>query len=410
MLHYAIYLQAFNYEIRFRKTSEHLNADAFSRCPVVCSLTDDDSGVDIFQSEQIETLPVSSEMIAKSLTNDKEVSGLYSYLNGGFKVQDNYFGHPSTEFSLQSGCILWGHRVYIPLPLRKRVLNELHEGHQGIVKTKQLARSFIWWPGIDNDIEVMIKNCVPCQTFRNDPTKCKSHCWEYPDNPMDRIHVDYAGPFKGKYYLVVVDAYSKWLEVVQVTSTTSTVTKQHLMKFIASYGLPRVLVSDNGTCFTSQEFTQFCKGCGIKQKFIAPYHPSTNGQAERNVQTIKNALKIALMQNNNVHQALITFLFAYRRTPHSTTGTTPSNLFIGRELRSRLDLLKPEDVQNKNRITRSVKPNRKFQMGDKVLFRVYGETRKWKHGVVNKTLGCLHYLIKVDGVVHKRHIDQLRRL
>lgn len=110
-----------------------------------------------------------------------------------------------------------------------------------------------------------------------------------------------------------------------------------------------------------------------------------------------------------MHQALITFLFAYRRTPHITTRTTPAKLFVGRELRSRLDLLQPEE-RNKVDKRQSTETYRKMERGDKVLARFYGNDKKWKFGVISRKLGSLHYLVTVDGLTHKRHIDQLRKV
>jgi transposase InsO family protein len=188
------------------------------------------------------------------------------------------------------------------------------------------------WSRIDSDIEMMINECEPSQLLG---TIQQNH-WDHPDKPMGRVHADYAGPWKRSFYLMVVDAFSKWVEVFPVSSVTFTVIKHCLMRFFASYG--RVLVSDNGTPCTSKKFDDFCKDCGIKQRFKAPYHPATNGLAERCIQRVQNCFKIALINNSNANKALMSFVFAYRRTPHTSTGCSPCKLFIGREIRSRLYL------------------------------------------------------------------------
>ena len=93
--------------------------------------------------------------------------------------------------------------------------------------------------------------------------------------------------------LIVVDAYSKWIEVKVTPTMTSSATIRILDDLFATYDVPITLVSDNGTNFTSEEFSKFLKEIGVKyHKRTAAYHPSTNGQAERNVQTVKNALKM----------------------------------------------------------------------------------------------------------------------
>ena len=115
-----------------------------------------------------------------------------------------------------------GHRVVIPVKLRNQVLTELHEGHLGIVEMKSLARSYIWWPKIDKDVEHLAKSCPGFQLQQNEAGKAPVHSWEWPATPWQRIHVDFAGPFLGRMFLIIVDAHSKWPEVEIMSSTTST--------------------------------------------------------------------------------------------------------------------------------------------------------------------------------------------
>ncbi len=124
-----------------------------------------------------------------------------------------------------------------------------------------------------------------------------------------------------------------------MTSTTSTATIQQLWSIFATFGLPEVLVSDNGPNFKSAEFELFLRRNGIRHKTSPPYHPATNGLAERAVQTVKNGLK---MTHGSLQDRLSWFLFTYRNMPQSTTGVSPAELLLGRRLRSPLDLLKPD--------------------------------------------------------------------
>ena len=159
----------------------------------------------------------------------------------------------------------------------------------GISKTKNLARFYVWWPKIDEDIENLVKSCEPCQLNRNDPEKHSSHSWQYPSKPWERIHIYFCGPFRNHMYLIVVDAYRKWPEVIRMSSSTSTSeTIKVLLSLFARHGMPDKLVSDNGPQFTSDEFKEFMLNCGILHIKTAPYHPQTNGEAERFVQTFKN--------------------------------------------------------------------------------------------------------------------------
>jgi hypothetical protein len=112
---------------------------------------------------------------------------------------------------------------------------------------KALARSYVWWPTLDEDIGREVNNCNQCQLHHTTPAAAPLHPWEWPGHPWTRLHIDYAGPFKGEMFLVVIDAYSKWLEVHQMTSTTSTATIEKLREIVATHGLPTTVVSDNGT-------------------------------------------------------------------------------------------------------------------------------------------------------------------
>ena len=215
----------------------------------------------------------------------------------------------------------------------------LHEGHQGGTRMKALAQLFVWWPGLDGDLESVVMDCDKCQSTRHSPPQAPLHPWEFPAAPWERLHADFAGPFLGQMFLLVVDAYSKWLEVVPISSATTNTTIERLRTIFATHGLPRVLVTDNGAQFTSSEFRAFKRGNGIKHVYSSPYHPATNGLAERAVQSFKEHMK--RLPTGTIPEKLARFLFWYRLTPHSTTGVPPTELLIGRRARSKLDLLKP---------------------------------------------------------------------
>ena len=138
--------------------------------------------------------------------------------------------------------------------------------------------------------------------------------WVWPERPWQRVHVDFAGPLKGKMYLVLVDAHSKWPEVVEMQTTTAEKTIQVMRGMFAAYGLPEQVVSDNGSQFTSQEFAEFMKRNGIKHIKSTPYHPSTNGLAEQFVQTFKRAM-LKDFGSRPTHHQLENFLLVYRSSP-----------------------------------------------------------------------------------------------
>ena len=121
-------------------------------------------------------------------------------------------------------------------------LKMLHEAHPGIVRMKSLAWGYVWWPGIDQQIESRVKQCTACQSSRKEPPPSPLHPWAWPAKPWSRVHIDYAGPFQGRMFLLLIDAHSKWLDIY---SSTSSSTIESLRKSFATFGLPEVLVSDN---------------------------------------------------------------------------------------------------------------------------------------------------------------------
>ena len=194
-------------------------------------------------------------------------------------------------------------------------MDELHEGHPGISRIKGLARGVVWWPGIDADLEKKVKECCcACEANKKSPALAPLHTWDWPSHPWTRLHIDHAGPFLGKAFLILVDAHSKWMDVVIVPSTSSQATIKALRPIFATDSLPEIIVSDNGSAFTSEEFQEFVKQNEIRHLWSAPYHPASNGLAERAVQTFKNAMKKATTSDLETH--LSRFLFQYRITPH----------------------------------------------------------------------------------------------
>ena len=151
------------------------------------------------------------------------------------------------DITTEDNKLIWNDRVIIPTSLREILLNDLHAEHLGIVKTKQLARKYVWWPMIDRDVESKVKECVVCQETAKKPSDTQQAKWSWPVGPWKRLHLDFAGPFEGKMFLVIVDAYSKYLEIVPMTTITSSNTIAALRHLFSHFGLPDHIVTDNGT-------------------------------------------------------------------------------------------------------------------------------------------------------------------
>ena len=122
---------------------------------------------------------------------------------------------------------MWVSLLVIPPQGQMCILEELHSTHPGMNKMKSLARSYVWWPHMDVDLESMVQECSVCQSIRKLPPLAPLHPWEWPqEEPWERLHLDCAGPFMGKHFLITVDAHSKWIDATIASTTSSADTDQ----------------------------------------------------------------------------------------------------------------------------------------------------------------------------------------
>ena len=346
---WALMLSAYQYSIEYRPGNRMQNADALSRLPLQERVHVPIPGEVLQLQDYLATVsPVTAEQIRQWTERDPTLARVLRFVQRGWP---NHVGEESlqpyfrrrTELSVLDGCLLWGSRVVLPPQGRVAVVEELHGGHSGIVRMKTLARSYVWWPGMAKELETRVQNCERCQETQNSPAPAPLHPWEWPREPWTRIHLDFAGPFQGHMFLVLVDAESKWIDVIPMTTTTAKATITKLLAVFSVHGLPERVMTDNGPQFTSLEFKEFLQRNGVVHIQVAPYHPSSNGLAERAVQTFKQAMRRD--SSGTMEERLYRFLAMYRLTPHTTTGQAPAEALMGRHPRTRLDLLHPDTAK-----------------------------------------------------------------
>ena len=169
--------------------------------------------------------------------------------------------------------------------MHESVLHDLHKTNPGVSRIEALACSYVWWSNLDTDLEAKVQGCSECQEHQKSPNNAPLHPWDWPDSPWSRLHIDFAGPYLGgKTFLGLADAYSKWLEIME-SKTTSEAATCCLQSVLATHKLPEIIVSDNGPTFISELFAAFLSHNGIHHIKSAPYHPASNGLAERAVQS-----------------------------------------------------------------------------------------------------------------------------
>ena len=233
MQRWTLMLSAYDYTIEHRSGIKNSNADALSHLPMQNTVDESEvkiPGDVVFVLDHLnQQTTTTAAQIRNHTRRDPTLAKVLQHVQSGwpegsFPTPVKPYANRKLELSVDSGCVLWGARVIIPTSLRSVGLNELHEVHTGVVRMKSLARSFVWWPNVDHDIEQVVKECNVCQQHAHLPAKAPIHTWEWTKNSWDRVHVDYAGPIQGSMILVLIDAYSKWIEAHVVSSSTSEVT------------------------------------------------------------------------------------------------------------------------------------------------------------------------------------------
>ena len=203
---------------------------------------------------------------------------------------------------------------------------------------KSLARGLVWWPGMDTSIETVVNHCSSCQQNRASPPHAPLQPWSWPTRPWSRLHVDYAGHVDGKMILIVVDAHSKWIEAIPLSTATAETTVQQLRVLFSILS-----VQAPGNNSFRQRTPIYCTG--VSGVLLFQWHvnrtlsPFLEWVAERAVRIVKQGLK--KLTTGTMLERLSRFIFQYRLTPQTTTGLAPANLLVGRRPRSRLNLLKP---------------------------------------------------------------------
>lgn len=295
----------------------------------------------------------------------------------------------AAELAESQAALMRDHRIIIPKSLRQQVVDIAHEGHQGVVKTKQLLREKVWFTGIDKMVEKTVSSCLPCQasTVERQPSE-PLQMSDLPQGAWQEVSVDFKELPTGEYLLVVVDDYSRFPVVDIVHSTAATTVIPKLDTIFSTHGVPVVVRSDNGPPFNSNDFAEFAKYLGFKHRKVTPLWPQANGEVERMMRNLKKLYHTAKAESKNWKQELNKYLKNYRATPHSTTGKSPASMLYGRQFRIRLPEISQPAANDKTARTKDKEQKTKMktnadkkrgsrskniQVGDSVLIKESGK-------------------------------------
>lgn len=235
-------------------------------------------------------------------------------------------------------------QLVLPFEKRQRVLELRHDsvwaGHLGERKTKSRIKASFYWPGMADDIKKHCQSCTTCQLRA--PVTADDRVpitpLARPEVPFQTVYMDCIGPLdppsaRGhRYALCVVDACTRWPEVVCLKSLTARAVCDALVEIFSRMGVPETVCSDQGRNFTAQLTRLFLEKMGATPRFSTPDHPQSNGLVERWNGTFKKMLHHVVHGNGREWDKYVPFLlWAYREVPNETTGAAPFELMYGRE-------------------------------------------------------------------------------
>ena len=320
-----------------RAGKKHANVDCISRYPTETP----DETIDEFPLYLIEALDIINEQnrdewcrgLKADITNDKQ------------RVVDNY--KSKTEFYTEFRIRLLGDEVLllcVPKNLRRKILEELHSdvtaGHLGVLKTMLKVRERFYWNKIEKSIRKFVQNCTSCRKTNMKLLSKRGNLQphEYPTVPFMTVGMDLFGsltetPRKNKYVILLIDFYSKYIEAEPLKNKrSSTIADWFVNKIVLRHGAIERVLTDQGLNFCSKFMDSVFELTKAQHIRTAPYHPETNGLAERAIRTVRQMMThFVNEQHNNWDLYLNKLVFAYNSAKQRTTMETPFKMLYGRE-------------------------------------------------------------------------------
>ena len=272
------------------------------------------------------------------------------------------------ELSAQNGVLFKGPRIIIPKSMRQEMLVRIHSSHLGAESCLRKARDVLYWPNMSSEIRDMVGQCSPCNEYQQSQCKEPLMTHKIPERPWSRLAVDIFTLDKSDY-LITVDFYSDFWEVDTLPHMTAETVIECCKTHFSRYGVPDVVISDNGRQFASEEFANFARDWEFEHITTSPYHSQSNGKAESAVKIAKKVIKKAKTSGQDVWKAILD----WRNTPTENIGSSPAQRLMSRRTRTLLPtatrLLKPqvvEGVAEKIKLRRQ-KAKQSYDRGSKEL-------------------------------------------
>ncbi|KAI7804246.1 hypothetical protein IRJ41_003255 [Triplophysa rosa] len=397
-------LQRYDFDLIYTPGKYIVLADALSRATTQREKSHErstEADVTLHVNMVADALPVSdakSKQIAAETEKDKDLQMVIKHLNDGWpRGTCSQYYIIRTELSVVKGLLLRQNRIVIPQSLRPDMMRRLHEGHLGAEKCKRRARTAVYWPRMNGDIDRMVSSCEICLKHQAKQQKEPMIIIQPPSEPWQEIGTDLFF-LDGKNYLLVIDYLSNYPEMALLPNTSAACVISYMNSIFARHGIPQIVCSDNGPCYSSKEFQDFAVEYDFKHVTSSPLYPQSNGKAEKGVHIVKQLLKKAASSKGDPYLALLN----YRASPLEH-GLSPAEILMGRKLRTTLPYkqicLKQKQKANYDKTSRSLRP-----LATKDTVRLENNNTWNKRATVLEEVNPRSYTVKTeDGQILRRN-------
>ena len=435
---WVLRLQGYDFDVVYKSGKENI-ADPFSRLSAV------DKDPESFDEEadhyvcaivETDTKAVTVEQIREENAKDGEFKAIQMGLKTGvWSNEISRWKMIQDELCLEKDLLVRGNRLFIPKIFREKILEAAHEGHPGRNKMINRLRDKVWWPNMTKNAEDKLNACFPCALVAKPdfPTPLKMR--KLPDRPWKDLATDFTDATDfGKKLLVVVDYYTRYVEIKIQSSECAAETIESFQQIFPLFGYPETITCDNGPPFSSKEFKTYCDSYAIRIFHTIPEWPQANGLVERQNRGIKKNLQISKQQNPKEwkKRLLVDYLTMYRSTAQDTTGVSPFEMMFGRKMRNKIPALTVKssfdasEVGERDKIVKGLRKERedesrgakesKVELGDKVLLKNTDKSKlttnfgKEIYTVVSKNHADCVIQSEREGVERRRHVQVLKKV
>jgi len=289
-------------------------------------------------------------------------------------------------------------RPFVPQTLRKRIFDQYHNlAHPGAKRTRALISSRYVWPNLNKDVGEWTRSCLICQQAKFS-RHISASLSQFPSNidRLDHVHLDIIGelPISNgmRYCLTMIDRATRWFEVIPIANITAqTVADAFICNWVARFGCPSKVATDQGRQFESELFHKLSQALGSKRVRTTTYHPQCNGLIENLHRTLKTAIT---SYSDPAHWTdyLPIILLSLRASINTQTNTSPAEALIGQELRLPGDIFAPNPPKDKNAISHRI-----FEATKAIRNLQHHDTQRRSY-VPQTISSCTHVFLRDDRI------------